>query len=335
MLNLIIEQLMHRIDLNRDQIALTVNSLLDPDIPSEQKAVLLALLKAKGESIEETIGFIEIFRKCMKLVSVNIPILDIVGTGGDGLKTINLSTGAALLAASCGIFVAKHGNRAVSSHCGSADVLEMLNIPIKLSKKLLVKSIKDHKFGFCFAPLYNPIFQQLKDIRTSLGIPTILNLLGPFLNPTRAQHYVLGVSSKSLLSKFSEILMHLNVKKSVVVHCQGMDEISTLGITEVAEINEQRIRYYTIDPKEFNLPYCKLSSLQGDSPFENRRMLMEAFQGLQGPVADNLALNAGMGLYVYGKCNSLAEGFNLAKANLRNAAVMELIKNLSLEVTHD
>lgn len=328
MFNLIIEQLISRIDLNREQIYFTVRSLLDPDISSEKKSAILMLLKAKGESIEEIIGFIEIFREYMKPVSLDIPVLDIVGTGGDGLKTINLSTGAALLAASCDVFVAKHGNRAVSSHCGSADILEILNIPVELPENLLVESIKNNRFGFCFAALYNPIFRQLKSIRTSLGIPTILNVLGPFLNPTNAQHYVLGAPSTLLISKFSEILFRLKVKKSVVVHSQGMDEMSTTGITEVAEINEKGIHYYTIDPKELGLPYCSLSELQGTSVSENMSSLMQAFRGVKGPVADNLALNAGMGLYVYGKCNSLLEGVKLAKENLCNGLVLELIKTL-------
>lgn len=328
MFNLIIEQLISRIDLNKEEISLAVRNLLNPDVSIEKKSAFLVLLKAKGESIEEIMGFIEIFREYMKPVSVGIPVLDIVGTGGDGLKTVNLSTGAALLAASSGAFVAKHGNRAVSSHCGSADVLEMLNIPIELPENLLIESINKNRFGFCFAALYNPIFRQLKSIRVALGIPTILNLLGPFLNPTNAQHYVLGAPSTLLMSKFAEILFRLKVKNSVVVHSEGMDEISTTGITEVAEINEQGIHYYTLDPKKLDLPYCELSALQGASPSENTMALMRAFQGFGGPIADNLALNAGMGLYVYGKCHSLLEGFNLAKENLQNGSVLKLIKAL-------
>jgi anthranilate phosphoribosyltransferase len=286
------------------------------------------LLKSKGETVTEIIHFIEAFKQRMQSVSVAMPLLDIVGTGGDGLKTVNLSTGAALLAASCGAFVAKHGNRAVSSHCGSADVLEAMGISINLPPTLLATSIENHRFGFCFAPAFHPALNVLQTLRRSLGIPTILNLLGPFLNPIHAQHYVLGVHSKGLLSKFAEILVQLAVKKSVVVHSQGMDEISTVGVTEVAEVCDQTIRYYTVDPKDFSLPYCDVTALQGGSVAENAAVLMQAFQGVDGPVADSLALNAGMGLYVCGRCDSLAEGFSLARENLKMGAVVELVQAL-------
>lgn len=328
MLNTLLKQLISRADLSKEQISLAVKHLLNPEVNIEQKAAFLVLLKSKGENITETIGFIEVFKQHMQSVEVNMPVLDIVGTGGDGLKTINLSTGAALLAASCGAFVAKHGGRAASSHCGSADVLEALNIPIDLPKKSLISSVEKNRFGFLFAPLYHPALKDLKPLRSSLGIPTILNLLCPFLNPTHAQHLLIGVSSKSMLSTFAEILLKSNVKKSVVVHSEGMDEITTAGITEIAEIDNNTIRYYTIDPKDFHLDYCDISSLQGHSIDENAKILMQTFEGNESPVSDSIALNAGMGLYIYGQCDSLQEGFRLAKENLKNGAVLNLISSL-------
>lgn len=331
MLKVFIKELISGVDLTKKQMHLAVSCLLNPEVSVEQKSAFLVLLRAKGESIDEILGLIEVSRQHMRSVSINRPLLDIVGTGGDGLKIVNLSTGSALLAASCGAFVVKHGNRAVSSHCGSADILEALNISIDLSETRLKKSVEDYKFGFCFAPLYHPVFKDLKPLRISLGIPTVLNFLGPFLNPANAEHYVLGVSSKSMLPKFAEILRQLRVKKSVVVHSQGIDKISTVGVTEVAEIDNNMIRYYTIDPKDFNLPYCEISALQGDSIAENKNILMQVFQGMEGPVADSLALNAGMGLYIYGKCDSLEEGFYVARENLRRGVVMNLIKACARE----
>jgi anthranilate phosphoribosyltransferase len=328
MLNALLKQLISHTDLSKEQIILAVKHLLNPEINTEQKAAFLVLLKSKGENITEIIGFIEVLKQHLQSVEINMPLLDIAGTGGDGLKTINLSTGAALLAASCGAFVAKHGGRAASSHCGTADVLEAINIPIDLPKNSLITSIEKNRFGFLFAPLYHPALKDLKPLRSSLGIPTILNLLCPFLNPANAQHLLIGVSSKSMLSTFAEILLHLNVKKSVVVHSQGMDEISTVGITEVAEVHNNTIRYYAIDPKDFNLDYCDISSLQGHSINENAKILLQAFEGNESPVSDSIALNAGMGLYIYGQCDSLQEGFQLAKENLKNGAVINLIDSL-------
>lgn len=331
MLNSFLEQLITGVDLTEEQVALAVDYLMSADVSTEKKSALLVLLKAKGETVDEIVGFINTFKQRMRSIRINRPLLDIAGTGGDRLKTVNLSTGSALLAATCGIFVAKHGNRAASSHCGSADVLNALNIPIELSERSLKDSIENNYFGFCFAPLYHPVFKDLKPLRVSLGIPTILNFLGPLLNPANAEHYVLGVSSKPILSKFAEILLRLKVKKSVVIHCRGMDEISTVAVTQVAEIDDQNIHYYTIDPKDFDLPYCELSELQAHSIEESKNMLIGAFNGAQGPVSDSLALNAGMGLYVYGKCPSLLEGFHMAKENLKNGAVMDLIQRLSLK----
>ena len=332
MLNTLLEQLINHTDLKKQQITLAVNHLLNPDIHVAQKSAFLMLLKSKGETVDEILGFIEKFKQHMQPISLDIPLLDIAGTGGDRLKTVNLSTGAALLAASCGAFVAKHGGRAASSHCGSADILEALNIPIELPKKSLIKSIEQHRFGFCFAPHYYPILKELKPLRTALGIPTTLNLLCPFLNPTNAQHLVIGVASKSMLSTFAEILLTLNVKKSVVVHCEGMDEISTLGTTEIAEVDNNTIHYRTIDPQDFNLPYCKISDLQGHSIAENTQILLNAFNGAENAVSNSIALNAAMGLYIYGQCDSLQTGFQLAKENLKNGAVTRLIKTLGVNL---
>ncbi len=336
----LLNQLIRQIDLTEMQIDMAINHLLDPAVNVAQKSALLALLRAKGESVPEIVGFIHSFKRRMQRISLAMPVLDIVGTGGDGLRTINLSTGAALLAASCGIPVAKHGNRAVSSHCGSADVLAEMNISIDLPIAMLTQMIECYQFGFCFAPLFHPALKNLQMLRCALGIPTILNFLGPFLNPASAQHYVLGVHSTALLAKFAEILLQLNLGKSVVVHTplqnsdQGMDEISTAGVAMIAEVDQKTIRYYTLDPQDFNLPLSTLEQLQGRSIAENVHGLMQAFEGIDGPVADSLALNAGMGLYVYGKCHSITEGLKLAQENLQNGSVLKLIETLQGEQHH-
>src|SRR5262249_10513146 len=156
-----------------------------------------------------------------------------------------------------------------TSRCGPADVLEAFKIPINLSNDALQHSIETHHFGFCFAPLFHPAFSALRTVRKNIPTSTVLNLLGPLLNPTNAQHYVFGVAKKALLSQFAEILLQLNVKKSVIVHSQGMDEMSMAGTTEVAEINDGTIRYYTVTPQDFGLTPCEITELQGGNATEN------------------------------------------------------------------
>jgi anthranilate synthase/phosphoribosyltransferase len=323
-----ITQIKNRIDLSEGQVEKICDCLLDPTISSAKKSDLLLSLKNKGESPLEVAAFIKAFKKRMVSISINQPILDIAGMGGDGLNTVNLSTGAALLAASCGAYVAKHGNRAITSLCGSADVLEALDIPIDLPCEKLIHTIQTHGFGFCFAPLFHPAFKALHSVRQAIGKSTILNLLGPFLNPANAKHFVLGVANKNLLPHFSEILVHLKVEKSVVVHSQNMDEMSTAGITEVAEVCGKKIRYYTIYPKDLGLTRCAVSDLQGGPPVKNAQMLNKAFQGEESPVADSLVLNAGMALYIYGLAKNVKEGVALSQEKLKNQAAITLIKKL-------
>lgn len=329
MLNLAIKQIKNRIDLNEDQIEHVCDCLLDPAVLPEKKSDFLVSLKNKTESPLEIAAFIKAFKKRMVSISINQPILDLAGTGGDGLNTVNLSTGTALLAASCGVYVAKHGNRAITSHCGSADVLEALKIPINLPHEKLISVIQTHRFGFCFAPSFHPAFKALHTIRQAIGKPTVLNVLGPFLNPANAKHFILGVANKNLLPHFSEILLQLNVEKSVIVHnSQGTDKMSTAGITEVAEICGKKIRHYTIDPRDFGLPYCTISDLQGGLPTENATILYKAFQGKKSAVADSLSLNAGMALYIYGLAKNIKEGIALSQENLQNQSVIKLIHAL-------
>jgi anthranilate phosphoribosyltransferase len=329
-----IEQLMRGEDLKSITCQQALDEMLDPTINPLQIAAFLVLLRAKQETADELSAITVALRDKMIVVPTNHTVLDIVGTGGDGLNTVNISTGSAMLAASCGIKVAKHGNRSVSSLTGSADVLEALGVNIQLTPDQINKSIAEIGIGFCYSPNFHPITQALRHFRKELNVSTTFNILGPLLNPAKAAHIVLGVLDAALLPIMADVLIQTGSDRSVVVHGMGLDEISCAGPARIIEVNRQEKIEYMIDPLEFGLARCDIADLRGGDANVNAQLLLDTFKGKRGPIADTFILNTAVALYIYGLYRSIAEALSHASDNLYSGAALTLLNNW-IEFSHD
>ncbi len=294
-------------------------------------AAFLVLLRAKGETANEIYGIAKAMRDLMIEVKTSCEVMDIVGTGGDGLHTINISTASALLAASCGVKIAKHGNRSISSMCGSADVLSALGIDINKNANEVSSAIERNGFAFMFAPNYHPAMSKIAPVRKALGVPTSFNILGPLLNPACAKYMMVGVYRRDLLEIISDSLIKLGVKKALVYHGQGMDELSTAGIAEAYEIANGEKLLTTINPEDFGFKKCVIEDLKGSSPIENAMILKNVFKGESGAISDSIVLNAAFALKLYGVSKTINNGIKLAKNTLNSGYVEQFIKRLSTD----
>lgn len=324
MLNQIIEKLIDKKDLSPEDISLASKAIHNGE-HSFQVAAILVLLRSKGETSEEIASFAKSMRVNTLKVQTISPVLDIVGTGGDRSNTINISTGSAILAAACGIPVAKHGNRSISSRCGSADVLEALGVAIDLSPASVSRSIDEIGIGFMFAPRFNPVLASLANVRKALKVPTIFNVLGSLLNPAKADFLLYGVNKPELVGMMGGALKKMGVVRALVFHGHGTDELTAIGPTRVLEVTKEKMLNYVIDPHDYGIAYCKLQDLQGGSSHENALLLREVFLGKQGAVADTLALNAGASLWIYGAVASIAEGVQMAFETLKKGEASRLL----------
>jgi anthranilate phosphoribosyltransferase len=319
-----------------EQVRLAVEQLTDEKVPAAGKAAFLSALAQKGE----TPGEIAAFARALRDKSIAPPldaetrsreILDVVGTGGDRLGTINISTTAALLCAAAGVAVAKHGNRAVTSQAGSADVLEALGIRIDLTPAEAARSLREHNFAFFFAPNYHPAFKHIspaRNICAARGQRTIFNLLGPLLNPARPSAMLMGVPQPELCEPLAQVLQSLGVRRAMVV-CgkignrkpetgNFLDELSTLGENTIAEFYQERgFTVSTTLPDQFPLQPATLADLLGGDKMANAKIVREILSGEErGPKRDAVLLNAGAALFVAGKTKSLVEGWALAAATI-------------------
>lgn len=322
-----IQKLIHAEDLTADEI----NSIFAEILSAEnetQIAAFLMLLRAKGESATEISTLVSCMREQMQTVTCPHPLLDIVGTGGDGFNTINISTGSALLAASCGVKVAKHGNRSVSSLCGSADVLESLGLNIDLDGSAVANCITQTNFGFCFAPNFHSALGKLKHIRKQLALPTVFNLLGPLLNPAQADYLMVGVADSAYLSTFAEVLCQLNTKRAVVFHCAGLDEMCCVAPIDIIEISTGSQRQFSLDPTQYGFNRCSVDDLRGGTPKENAALLTRILQGEPGPIAESLVLNAGYACMLCGLADKLSDGVALAREAHKKGAAYQLLTQL-------
>ncbi len=320
-----LDKLIQNQSLTQAEMSAATHAMLSEQVP-EQIAAVLSLLRAKGETTAEILGVVAVLKEKMLTVPTALPCLDIVGTGGDGLNTVNISSGAAILAASCGVTVAKHGNRAVSSRCGSADVLQELGINIEMTPEQIAACLTTLHIAFCYAPSFHPALAQLRQVRKNLGIPTIFNLVGPLLNPCRPNQLILGVFSEQLLQPMADLLLALGLGKSVVVCAAGMDEISCSGMTQIIEVDQGQKLTYTLHPQQFGLPVHPISAIQGGAAPYNARLIIDALAGKPSPIADALLLNAAMAIYIYGLSADLAAAITLAKQQLEQGAGLHLLE---------
>lgn len=303
-------------NLSEEHAAAALDVIMRGDATPAQIAGFLVALRMKGETVAEMTGCARTMRRhALTIRPRRDPMIDIVGTGGDGVNTFNISTAAAFVAAGAGAAVAKHGNRAVSSRCGSADVLEALHIPIDLEPGDAQRCIEETGIGFLYAPRYHKAMRHAFLPRQELGLRTIFNILGPLTNPAPVQGYVLGVYSANLVPHVADVLVALGVERAFVVHgSPGMDEFSVSGETVVAEIDRGRVQHRTVLPEDVGLPRSAVASLMGGTAEDNAARILAILTGVEtGPPRDVVVLNAGAGLVVAGLADNLKDGVAQAK----------------------
>jgi len=331
----LIAQLQSGASLSAEAVECAAGFLLDAEADATLKADFLRALSKKGETDAEIAAFAEAFLKRavdpgLDEKSLSGPLLDCCGTGGDKLDLFNVSTTAMFVLAAGGVCVVKHGNRSITSKCGGADVLESLGIRIDLPPADFKRCVEEVGCGFMFAPYYHPAFKAIAPVRKALaaeGTPTIFNLLGPILNPARPQNQLVGVYSKTALPKFASVLKQLGRTRAWAVHGEagnglGMDELSTLGPTDVCSVEHGVIASQTIDPCAFGFQPAPLSSLRGGDCETNAQILLEVLQGKPGPKRDIVLLNAAAGFVVTGLSKDLGTGLTRAAEAIDSGAAL-------------
>jgi anthranilate phosphoribosyltransferase len=313
-------------DLGRDETREVMGEIMRGEATPAQIGGFLVALRSKGETPDEIAGCAEAMRGHVLSVRPHRgDLVDTAGTGGDGARTINISTAAALVAAAAGAGVAKHGNRAVSSACGSADVLEALGFSLQQEPDRIARSIDELGFGFLFAPSHHPAMRHAASVRTELATRTVFNVLGPLTNPAGARAQVVGVYSPQLVRTIAEVLSRLGAKRAFVVHgAGGIDELSPVGPNLVCEVVDGDVQQRTLDPElELGLPRCNVDELRGGSPDENARAIREVFAGADGGRRSAVLLNAAGAIAAAGQADDLREGLELARDAVDSGAAAE------------
>jgi anthranilate phosphoribosyltransferase len=308
--------------LSEAEAAAAMDEMMSGVATPSQLGAFLTALRLKGETVDEVTGLARVMRQ--KAVHVSLPstlqAVDTCGTGGDAAGTFNVSTAAGLLAAAMGQPVAKHGNRAATSRCGSADVLEALGVKLELGPEEVAACVEQVGFGFMFAPTYHPAMRHVGPTRREIGIRTVFNILGPLTNPAGARYQVLGVADPSLLALMGQVLLRLGCERALVVHGEdGVDEISLSAPTRVVEVRgrEGEVIEYSISPEDLGLERRDREAVRGSDAQQNATMLRETLRGEQhGAIADMVALNAGAALYATGRADSPRDGVRQASAAL-------------------
>jgi anthranilate phosphoribosyltransferase len=326
----------HRASLNRVEAASLLNQILAGDASEIEVAALLGALAARGETAEELAGFVD----AMRAAATSIPLddaqrsrlTDTCGTGGDGADTFNISTAAALVAAAAGAKVAKHGNRAVTSKSGSADVLEALGVPVDLTPAQAVEALRAYGFAYLHAPYLHPAMRAVMPVRRALGVRTVFNLFGPLTNPAGAQAQVMGVYAADRIAVVAEAMAMLGTRHALVVHgftdetrTTGMDELSISGPSQIAEVREGHIIYVLVTPEELGLARAPIASLRGGDAAANAEILRAVFRGEPGPQRDVVVLNAAAVLVTAGLAPDLRTGVLLAQRTIDSDKVDMLL----------
>ncbi len=310
-----------------------MGTIMDGEATAAQIASFITALAMRGETVEEITGFARAIREHAVTISPQADhLVDIVGTGGDRLNTFNISTTSAFVIAGAGGHVAKHGNRAASSKCGSADVLEALGVNLQAPHDVVQACIEDVGFGFMFAPHFHPAFKHALAPRREIGIRTVFNILGPLTNPARARRYLQGVPSTAHTELMARVLTALGADRAFVVHGQdGMDEISICAPTQVTEVADGTVRTYTITPEELGFQRASLETIRGGSPEENAEICVRILQGEGGPRRDIVLMNAGTALVAAGVARKIADGVTLAARSIDSGAAYAKLEALRLK----
>jgi anthranilate phosphoribosyltransferase len=337
MIQVALARLLDGYSLSRVQAREVMGAIMTGEATPAQIGGLLVALRIKGETPDEIAGFAEAIRgHVLPVRPLRDDLVDTAGTGGDGCGTINISTAAALLAAAAGAGVAKHGNRAVSSSSGSADVLEALGFSLDGSPERIARSIDELGFGFLFAPAHHPGFRHAAPVRTELATRTVFNVLGPLTNPAGARAQIVGVYAPALVHTIAEVLVRLGTRRAFVVHgAFGVDELSPAGPNSVCEVVEGEVRRREIDPLELGVPRCAPEDLQGGTPEDNARVIRSVFSGEErGAKRDAILLNAAGAIAAAGHANDLRDGLHVAREALDSGAAAARLEALAA-FSHD
>jgi anthranilate phosphoribosyltransferase len=317
-------------DLGRDEARDVMGSIMEGEATPAQIGGFLVALRLKGETADEIAGCAEAMREHVLAVKPRRDdLVDTAGTGGDGARTFNISTAAALVAAAAGAGVAKHGNRAVSSSSGSADVLEALGFSLELEPDRIERSIDELGFGFLFAPTHHPAMRHAAPVRRELAARTVFNVLGPLTNPAGARAQVVGVYAPELVPTIADVLLRLGATRAFVVHgAGGIDELSPAGPNLVCEVADGEVRRREIDPLELGVPRCATEELRGGEPDENAQAIREIFAGANGGRRDAVLLNAAGAIAASGHARDLREGLGLAREALDSGLAASRLEEL-------
>lgn len=330
-----IQKLSQKEDIGYEVSSIVMNEIMSGEATEVQKSAYLTALSMKGETIEEITGSAEEMRNHSLKVNAPVEVLEIVGTGGDGSNSFNISTTAALIISAAGVPVAKHGNRAASSKSGAADCLEALGVNISLEPENCEKLLREIGLCFLFAQKYHTAMKYVGPIRKELGIRTVFNILGPLANPARPTRQIMGVYEEGMLEPMARVLSGLGVKRGMVVYGQDkLDEISVSAATSICEIDNGKFTSYVITPEEFGLKRCSKEDLVGGTPAENAEITRLILRGETGARRDAAVLNAAAGLYVGGAVKSIAEGVHLAQETIDSGkALIQLERFIELSNT--
>ncbi len=296
-----------------------------------QIGALLVALRMKGESISEIAGFARKMRGSAVCIHPKVKgtLVDTCGTGGDASNTINVSTAAAIVAAACGVLVAKHGNYAVSSKCGSANVLSELGVNISPEPEAVAEIIERLGVGFMLAPIFHPAMKRVAPIRRELGLRTVFNILGPLTNPAGAKAQLMGVYDPQLCEKLARVFLMLGTERAMVVHGMGMDEITNTGETQVSELKDGMVKSYSLMPQDLGYQLARPQDIAGGLPEENARKLVAVMKGEQSPARDIIAMNAGAAVYVSGRAPTLKEGAKMAEKAIDAGKALHLLQRMT------
>jgi anthranilate phosphoribosyltransferase len=315
--------------LSQEEAAGAMRDIVEGLATPAQIAALMIALRMKGETPQEIAGFAQIMREYATRVEAGDDVVDLVGTGGDGSRTFNISTISAIVVAALGGKVAKHGNRGITSACGAADILEALGIAIDLPPQGVAQSVKECGFGFMFAPLYHPAMRQVMAPRREIGVRTVFNLLGPITNPARAGRQLTGVAVGDLTQTIAEVAALLGTQKSVVIHgSDGLDEITITGPTQAYDVENGQVQAFTISPQDYDIPLAEQAAIRGGTVEDNLSIARSILGGEQGAPRDVVLLNAGTGAYVAGLASSIGDGIKKASEALSSGAARAKLEDI-------
>lgn len=327
-----INKIVNRENLSAKEVETLFNEIMEGNLTDAQLGAVLIGLKMKGESIEEIAAAAKVMRD--KAVKVEVKdksrLVDTCGTGGDKVDTFNVSTISAFVVAAAGGKVAKHGNRSVSSKCGSADIMQALGVNIEMSPQQVARAIEEVGLGFLFAPVFHPAMKNVIRQRREIGVRTIFNILGPLSNPASTDYQLIGVYDAALVEPITHVLKELGLKRAFVVHgMEGLDEVSLTTETLVGELNNGEINIYTVKPEDFGLKRVDIKELEGGDIETNKKIALDILSGKDSsPKTDFVALNSAFSLYLIDIAPTIKEGVEIAKETIKSGRPMEVLERL-------